>query len=101
MTALIQLPETHALRSLTVDGRILFATRVVRMFAFGFLAVVLVLYLAQQQLTDQQISSLLTWTLIGDALILLALTFVADRLGRRRMLLIGAGLMIYAGLTLA
>jgi len=101
MASLIQLPEARALNSLTPDGRLLFVTRVVRMFAFGFLAVVLVLYLAQQSLSEKQIGFLLTWTLVGDAAISLAITFVADRLGRRRMLLIGAGLMIFAGLVLA
>ena len=100
MASLIQLPEARALNSLTPDGRLLFVTRVVRMFAFGFLAVVLVLYLAQQALSEKQIGFLLTWTLVGDAAISLAITFVADRLGRRRMLLIGAGLMIFAGLVL-
>ncbi|MCX6048470.1 MAG: MFS transporter [Chloroflexi bacterium] len=101
MAALIQLPEARALNSLTPDGRLLFAARVVRMFAFGLLSVVLVLYLAQQQLSEAEIGFLLSWTLIGDATISLAITFVADRLGRRRMLMIGAGLMILAGLTLA
>ena len=35
-----------SLRGLDRDGRLLFATRVLRMFGYGFLAVVLVLYLA-------------------------------------------------------
>ena len=34
------------LTTLTSDGRLLFATRIARLFAYGFLAVVLVLYLA-------------------------------------------------------
>ncbi len=71
------------------------------MFAYGFLSVVLALYLTQVGLSDQQIGLLLTWTLIGDAVISLWLTGVADRLGRRRMLLVGAGLMVFAGVTFA
>jgi MFS family permease len=98
---LLQLPEFQALRSLTPDGRLLFGTRIIRMFAYGFLSVVLALYLTQVGLSDQQIGTLLTWTLIGDAAISLWLTGVADRLGRRRMLLAGAGLMIFAGVTFA
>jgi MFS family permease len=43
----------------------------------------------------------LSLTLLGDALISLPITIVADRLGRRRMLLVGAGLMILAGLIFA
>jgi MFS family permease len=98
---LIDLPEVQALRTLTPDGRVLFATRVVRMFAYGFLSVVLVLYLAARGLNPTQIGWLLTLTLIGDVVLSLWITLVADRLGRRRMLMVGAGLMIFAGLFLA
>jgi MFS family permease len=97
----LQLPEFQALRSLAPDGRLLFGTRIIRMFAYGFLSVVLALYLTQVGLSDQQIGSLLAWTLIGDAAISLWLTTVADRIGRRRMLLVGAGLMIFAGVMFA
>jgi MFS family permease len=93
--------EILALRSLTPDGRLLFATRMARMFAYGFLSVVLALYLAQRGLNDNEIGLLLTWTLVGDAAVSLLMTLIADRLGRRWMLMIGAGLMIFAGLTLA
>ncbi len=41
----LALPEMDALYSLTPDGRLLFATRVVRMAAYGALSVVLELYL--------------------------------------------------------
>jgi MFS family permease len=87
-----------ALRALTPDGRILFATRAVRLFAYGFLSVVLALYLAEVGLSEAQIGLLFTATLIGDAVVSLGIASVADRGGRRRMLLIGAGLMIFAGL---
>jgi MFS family permease len=94
----LTLPEVYALRGLTRDGRLLVLTRAVRMFAYGFLSVVLVLYLAHIGLTEPQIGLLLTLTLIGDAGISLGLATLADRLGRRRMLMIGAGLMIFVGL---
>jgi MFS family permease len=83
---------------LTPDIRLLFSTRIVRLFAYGFLSVVLVLYLAQLGLGEGQIGLLLTLTLIGDTVISLWITTNADRLGRRRMLLAGASLMIFAGL---
>jgi MFS family permease len=101
MTPLIQLPEIQALTTLTTDGRLLFSTRIVRLFAYGFLSVVLALYLAEIGLSDQQIGWLLTWTLIGDAVISLWIASVADRIGRRRMLILGAGLMVLAGLVFA
>jgi len=55
-----------ALRSLTVDGRLLFVTRFVRLFAYGALSVVLVLYLVGLGLTESATGVLLTATLLGD-----------------------------------
>ena len=81
------------------DIRLLFTTRILRLFAYGFLSVVLALYLAEAGLSEGQIGLLLTLTLVGDAGISLWLTTNADRLGRRRMLVIGAGLMILAGVV--
>ena len=86
---------------LTADGRLLFATRIARLFAYGFLAVVLVLYLAQVGLSEASIGLLLTLTLIGDTVISLWLTTRADRFGRRRTLIIGTLLMIFAALLFA
>ncbi|HJY83789.1 MAG TPA: MFS transporter [Candidatus Binatia bacterium] len=84
-------------RLLTHDGWVLFGTRIVRLFAYGLLSVVLALYLSAVGLSDRAIGVLLTLTLVGDAVISLLITRVADRVGRRRMLLAGAGLMILAG----
>ena len=55
-----------------------------RMFAYGSLAVVLVLYLHAVGLTESRIGALLTLTLLGDTAISLWLTSHADRWGRRR-----------------
>jgi len=96
-----KLSGSSALRTLTPDGRLLFTTRIARLFAYGFLSVVLVLYLVQVGLTTTQIGLLLTFTLIGDTVISLWLTTSADRIGRRRMLLVGAGLMVFAGVLFA
>jgi len=83
------------------DVRLLFATRAVRLFAYGFLSVVLVLYLAAAGLSEASIGLLLTLTLAGDTVISLYLTTRADRVGRRAMLLAGAALMIFAGALFA
>src|SRR5207248_1744134 len=72
-----------------------------RLFAYGFLSVILVLYLAQVGLSDAQIGLLLSLTLVGDTFISLRITTTADRVGRRRMLILGAGLMIFAGVLFA
>jgi MFS family permease len=99
--SMLQLPEIRALTTLTPDGRLLFATRMVRLFAYGFLAVILGLYLAQIGLDDTQIGLLLSVTLLGDAAISFPITIIADRLGRRRMLAIGALFMVFAGVVFA
>ena len=83
------------------DGYLLFSTRITRLFTYGFLSVVLVLYLAQVGLSEVQIGLLLTLTLVGDTVISLWITTNADRLGRRRMLMVGAGLMLFAGILFA
>ncbi|MBI5303333.1 MAG: MFS transporter [Chloroflexi bacterium] len=88
-------------RFLTADGWLLFSTRIVRLFAYGFLSVVLVLYLTQVGLNESETGLLLTLTLFGDAAISLWLTTSADRLGRRKTLLVGAALMIFAGVVFA
>ena len=49
------------------DGWLLFASRVVRLFAYGFLSIILALHLAVVGMTDQQIGFVLTLTLVGDA----------------------------------
>ena len=85
-----------------LDGRdlkILFTTRIIRLFGYGFLSVVLALYLTEIGLTETQIGLLFTFTLIGDAVITLWLTTSADRFGRKRTLLMGALLMTGAGLA--
>jgi MFS family permease len=86
---------------LTRDGRFLFAARSARMFGYGSVAVILVLYLARLGLDGAQIGLILSLTLIGDTVISLWLTTHADRLGRRRVLIIGAVLMAAAGLVFA
>lgn len=87
--------------NLTTDCYILFGTRVLRMFAYGLLSVVLVLYLARLGLNAGLIGLLLSLTLVGDAAISLWMTTAADRVGRRRILIAGAGLMLFAGVLFA
>ena len=71
------------------------------MFAYGFLSVVLVLYLKAIGLKEEQIGVLLTMTLFGDVAISLWITTAADRIGRKRMLVLGAMLMALVGCVFA
>lgn len=82
------------------DIALLFVTRIMRLFAYGFLSVVLALHLAQVGLSERAIGLLLTLTLVGDAGISLWITTSADRIGRRPMLVLGATLMVFAGVAL-
>jgi MFS family permease len=90
------MPEVHRFNA---DIRLLFTTRIVRLFCYGFLSVVLALYLVEAGLNEKTIGLLFTLTLAGDAGITLWLTTTADRFGRRRTLLIGAMLMAGAGIV--
>jgi len=96
---MLRLPAS--LQGLTRDGWLLFATRFTRLFAYGSLSVVLVLYLIGVGLTEPQSGLVLTLTLVGDTVVSLYLTTRADRFGRRRMLMVGAGLMAAAGVAFA
>ncbi|MCC6653153.1 MAG: MFS transporter [Candidatus Eisenbacteria bacterium] len=68
-----------------------------RMFAYGALSIVFVLYLSGIGLGAAAVGLLLTLTLLGDAAISLWLATNADRWGRRRTLLAGAALMAAGG----
>jgi MFS family permease len=81
-----------------MDIRLLFTTRIIRLFCYGFLSVILALYLSEMGLTETQIGLLFTLTLFGDAGITLWLTTSADRFGRKKTLVVGALLMAGAGL---
>ncbi|WP_198013940.1 MFS transporter [Desulforegula conservatrix] len=81
------------------DIKLLFLTRIIRLFAYGFMSVILVLLLAETGLKDGKIGLILTLTLAGDVFVSLWVTTVADRIGRRKMLVLGAVLMALSGLV--
>jgi MFS family permease len=86
---------------LSRDGQLLFAARSIRMFGYGAVAVILVLYLARLGFDGAAIGLILSLTLAGDTIVSLWLTTHADRLGRRRILIAGAALMAAAGIVFA
>ena len=89
------------LKVLSRDGWLLFVTRFTRLFAYGSLSVILVFYLVGLGLSSAQAGLVLTLTLVGDVVVSLYLTTRADRIGRRRMLIVGSILMAAAGLAFA
>jgi len=88
-------------RSLSRDGWLLFATCGVRSFAYGFLSVILGLYLDAVGLSPAAIGWIFTAALAGGAVMTLIITAVADRFGRRALLIVGAVLMALAGSVFA
>ncbi|HKC12171.1 MAG TPA: MFS transporter, partial [Vicinamibacteria bacterium] len=87
--------------SLSRDGRLVFAGRALRTFSFGYLSVVLALYLAERGLSAAQIGGVFTATLVEDAVLTTLLAAVADRVGRRRILILTAPFIAVAGVFLA
>lgn len=93
--------ETSWRADLSGDGWLLFVTAGVRTFAYGFVSVMLGLYLAAQGLEAGTIGWIFTAALVGGAVMTAILAGVADRLGRRRLLIVGAALMMLAGASFA
>lgn len=91
----------NVLGSLGYDARLLFLSKLVRMFSYGFLAVMLVIYMQEIGYTDDSIGLMFTLTLLGDAVISILLTSHADRVGRRLTLLLGSLLAIATSFVFA
>ena len=86
---------------LSRDGWLLFATCGVRSFAYGFLSVVLGLYLDGIGLTTTAIGWIFAAALAGGAVMTIIITTVADSFGRKTLLILGAALMATAGWVFA
>ncbi len=89
------------LNNLSRDGWLLFATCGVRSFAYGFLSVILGLYLDAIGLSATAIGWIFTAALTGGAVMTIVITAVADSLGRKSLLILGAVLMAMAGSVFA
>ena len=89
------------LPSLSRDGWVLFATCGVRSFAYGFLSVILGLYLDAGGLSPAVIGWIFTAALGGGAVMTIVITAVADRFDRRVLLIVGAVFMALAGSVFA
>ena len=83
--------------SLSRNGWLLFATCGVRSFAYGFLSVILALYLDAIGLSTLAIGWVFTAALAGGAAMTVMITAVADSFGRKPLLIVGAILMALAG----
>jgi MFS family permease len=82
---------------LSRDGRLILAARTIRTFAYGYLSVILGVYLETLGFAPWQIGAVLTATLAGSAVLTVIFSAVADTYGRRRMLILSAAFMAAAG----
>ncbi len=83
------------------DTKLLCLQRFTRLFAYGASTLILALYLSSLGSSDARIGLFMTLTLLGDVVISFLLTLVADGLGRRRIMILGAGLMSASGVVFA
>jgi MFS family permease len=86
---------------LSREGRLLFAAKAVRTFAFGWLSVVLALFLARLGFSPAEIGAVLTATMVEDALLTIALSSLAARVGPWRIMALTAPLITVGGVLLA
>ena len=86
---------------MTRDGKLLLATRGVRSFGYGFLSIILAIYLHLIGFSNILIGAVLSATLLGSAAFTIFASAYADRIGRRRMLLLLALLMAISGIVFA
>ena len=96
--------KEFGLSSLTATGSdaiLIILGRCVRMFAYGATSLIIALFFSALSFPDERIGLFMTLTLLGDVLLSLFLTLVADRVGRRRILLTGAALMVVSGSVFA
>jgi MFS family permease len=84
---------------LSRDGKLLLAARTLRTFAYGFLSVVLAVYLKLVGFNDLSIGIILSATLINSVFFTLIASFYADRIGRRKVLIVYSALMSTSGLV--
>jgi MFS family permease len=91
----------HTMRHAGKDVYIIILLRYIRLFAYGAVALILALYFEVQGFSDSNIGLFMTLTLLGDVVISLFLTLVADHIGRRTTLLMGSVMMSISGAVFA
>src|SRR5205823_13364366 len=82
------------------DGKLIFFEKTVRTIPYGFLGVIFGVYLAQLGFSPLAIGVVLTVTVLSSALYTFIISFVADRIGRRKTLVFFALTDFVAGTLL-
>ncbi|HEY4680675.1 MAG TPA: MFS transporter [Nitrosarchaeum sp.] len=82
---------------LTKDGKLLISARTIRTFSYGFLSMILAIYLNLIGFDELLIGFILSATLVNSIIFNLFSSFFADRIGRKKILIIYASLMAVSG----
>ncbi|KAI0393102.1 major facilitator superfamily domain-containing protein [Xylariaceae sp. FL0594] len=90
-----------AMHSAGRNAYLIILARTCRMFAYGTTSVILAIFFSSLQFSDGQIGLFMTLTLAGDVLLGTTLSLVADRVGRRKVMLGGSLLMVASGAVFA
>ncbi len=90
-----------ALEWMSRDGKLLLTTRAIRSFGYGFLSIILVIYLHEIGFSDVLAGTVLSVILLGSAGFTIFASVYADRIGRRKMLLALSLLMATSGIVFA
>jgi MFS family permease len=90
---------TDQCRSTGTDILLLYIARGVRGFGDGFAIIILPAYLSAIGFGPTQIGFVISASLLGTALLTLAIGFVAAQHDLRNLLLVGAALMVCTGLA--
>ncbi|MDE1842706.1 MAG: MFS transporter, partial [Thaumarchaeota archaeon] len=80
------------------DGKLLLGARIVRTFSYGFLSVILAIYLKLIGFNDILIGLVLTATLVNSVFFNLFSSAYADKFGRKKILALYAALMIVSAM---
>ncbi len=86
---------------LSTEGRLIFIGRGLRSLAFGWLSVILALYLQERGFSTGAIGLVFTLTLVEDALLTMFLATIAARVGPARLMMLTAPLIAVGGFALA
>jgi MFS family permease len=81
------------------DGKLILGARIVRAFSYGFVSVILAIYLNLLGFSEILIGVVLTATLVNSVIFNLVSSVYADRIGRRKFLILYAVLMIISALV--
>lgn len=82
---------------LTKDGKLIISARIIRTFSYGFLSMILAIYLSLIGFDELLIGFILSATLVNSIIFNLFSSFFADRIGRKKVLIVYASLMAVSG----